>query len=370
MTNLIEPNFIERDPDKITAEWIKLYEEKSGKTLQPAQIEQLMIDVGAYRETLLRIEIQETAKKNLLSYAPLDVLRHIGEPLGVEQLLADCAVTSIKFSIDEVLDFNLVIPKGTQIETKDGLFTFETIENVILLSGNLDVTVEAICQTAGTKANGYQIGSINNLITPLSYISNAENVTVSSGGADDEDAESLRERIRQAPEKFSNAGSKGAYRYHTFSAHQSIIDAAILSPSPGVVNIYPLTDSGNPSNEIINIVQEHLSDEKVRPLTDYVQVLPPERIDFQINAELTLFLDSDADTVLSVCNSKIEEYKKNLAEKLGKNVIRTQIIAILNSVYGVYKTDLLSPAADINIAEYQWADLTGFNITVRGYADE
>ena len=32
MTNLIEPNFIERDPDKITAEWIKLYEEKSGKT--------------------------------------------------------------------------------------------------------------------------------------------------------------------------------------------------------------------------------------------------------------------------------------------------------------------------------------------------
>lgn len=32
MTNLPEPNFIERDPDKITAEWIKLYEEKSGKT--------------------------------------------------------------------------------------------------------------------------------------------------------------------------------------------------------------------------------------------------------------------------------------------------------------------------------------------------
>ena len=81
------------------------------KALQPAQIEQLMIDVGAYRETFLRIEIQETAKKNLLSYAPLDVIRHIGEPLGVEQLLADCAVTAIKFSIDEVLDFNLTISK-------------------------------------------------------------------------------------------------------------------------------------------------------------------------------------------------------------------------------------------------------------------
>ena len=244
------------------------------------------------------------------------------------------------------------------------------MQNAVLDAGNTSVNTGAVCTKTGTGANNYPAGSINNLITPLSYISNAENVTVSSGGADDEDAESLRERIRQAPEKFSNAGSKGAYRYHTFSAHQSIIDAAILSPSPGVVNIYPLTETGNPSNEIINIVQEHLNDEKVRPLTDYVQVLAPERIDFQINAELTLFLDSDADTVMTVINEKLENYKKNLAEKLGKNVIRTQIIAILNNIYGVYKTDLLNPSADINISEYQWANLTGFNISIRGYADE
>ena len=57
MTQLPEPNFIERDADKITQEWIALYEEKSGKTLQPAQIERLMIDIGAYRENILRIKI-------------------------------------------------------------------------------------------------------------------------------------------------------------------------------------------------------------------------------------------------------------------------------------------------------------------------
>ena len=74
MTQLPEPNFIERNPDKITQEWINLYEQKSGKTLQPAQIERLMIDVGAYRETILRLDIQETAKQNLLSYANLENL--------------------------------------------------------------------------------------------------------------------------------------------------------------------------------------------------------------------------------------------------------------------------------------------------------
>ena len=113
MTNLPEPNFIERNPDTIMKAWTELYEQKSGKVLQPAQIEKLMIDVGAYRETVLRMDIQETAKKNLLSYAPLDILRHIGEPMGVEQLLADNAVTTLKFYVDEELDFDFTIPSGT-----------------------------------------------------------------------------------------------------------------------------------------------------------------------------------------------------------------------------------------------------------------
>lgn len=39
MTKLPEPNFIDRDPEVITQEWIAAYEEKSGKVLQPAQIE-------------------------------------------------------------------------------------------------------------------------------------------------------------------------------------------------------------------------------------------------------------------------------------------------------------------------------------------
>ena len=99
MTQLPEPNFIERDADKITQEWIDLYESKSGKVLQPAQIERLMIDSCAYRENLLRIKIQEIAKENLLSYAPLEILEHIGEPLGVTKLLADCATTTSPPSI-------------------------------------------------------------------------------------------------------------------------------------------------------------------------------------------------------------------------------------------------------------------------------
>ena len=359
MTNLPEPNFIERDPDTIMKAWTELYEAKSGKVLQPAQIEKLMIDVGAYRETILRMDIQETAKKNLLSYAPLDVLRHIGEPLGVEQLLADCAVTTIKFSIDEVLDFNLTIPKGI----------FQTTEDVILLAGMTEITVAAVCQTSGAGANNYVLGAINNLITPLSYISRVENITVSGGGADDEEADNLRERIRQAPEKFSNAGSVGAYEYHTLSAHQSITDVAVISPSPGVVNIYPLTNEGNPTEEVINIVQNYLSDDMIRPLTDYVQVISPENIQFNIDATIWLYKDADVTSVNTTIVARMKEYKLTLSEKLGKDVVQTQIIAILNSIYGVYKVRLNAPQ-DIIVQTHQWAELKNYNISIGGFADE
>lgn len=368
-TKLPEPNFIDRNPDIITKEWVELYEKKSGKVLQPAQIERLMIDVGAYRETVLRMKIQETAKKNLLSYAPLEILEHIGEPLGVRKLLANCSVTTLKFSVDEPLDFDFKIKTGSEVESKDGLVIFQTTEDVILKAGQTSVTVEAICETPGIVGNNYIIGSINNLITPLSYISTVENITVSSGGADDEDADGLRERIRQAPEKFSNAGSRGAYRYHTLSAHQSITDVAITSPSPGVVNIYLLTKDGKPTDEIIEIVRKYLSDDKIRPLTDWVKVYSSEQIDFSIQAKIILYKDSDLQSVMKTIDAKMREYKVSLSEQLGKDVIQTQIITLLNSVYGVFKVDLIIPS-DIDILEYQWANLLDFNISVEGYANE
>ncbi|EFD1750443.1 baseplate protein, partial [Escherichia coli] len=51
---LTEPDFIERDADKITAEMIAKYEADTGKTLYPAQAERLLIDLWAYREMLVR----------------------------------------------------------------------------------------------------------------------------------------------------------------------------------------------------------------------------------------------------------------------------------------------------------------------------
>ena len=75
-------------------------------------------------------------------------------------------------------------------------------------------------------------------------------------------------------------------------------------------------------------------------------------------------------SVQSTIDAKMIEFKQILSKKLGKDVVRTQIISILNSIYGVFKVVLNTPASDIEVNENQWSELTSWNITIGGYANE
>lgn len=365
---LPEPNFIERDANKITQEWIALYESKTGKTLQPAQIERILIDVGVYRETLLRISIQEAAKQNLLNYATYPVIDYLGELVGVCRIQPKSSVTTIRFKLTEAQSFAVCIPVGTQIESKDGKVIFKTISDTLVPAGSLYIDTQAQALIEGVIGNGYLQGEIKTLVAPLPYIESVENITESAGGADEEDDDSLRERIKTSPERFSSAGPKGAYRFWAMSAHQDIIDVAVLSKSPGTVNIYPLTKYGNPTNEILKLVSTTLTDDKIRPLTDYVVVDSPDKIDFQIAGSVILYNYADTVSVQAEINSKLEEYCVSLKSKLGKDIVPTQIIALLNSIYGVFKVDLNIPGFT-EVFEYQWANCIGYQINIAGYTN-
>ena len=85
-SKLAEPNFIDRDANKITAELVAKYEQLSGKPLYPAQADRLMIDVIAYREMLVRSAINEAAKQNLIAFANGVMLDYLGDFFGVVRL--------------------------------------------------------------------------------------------------------------------------------------------------------------------------------------------------------------------------------------------------------------------------------------------
>lgn len=366
--NLPEPNFIARDPQAITAEMVAQYEALTQKTLYPAQAERLLIDVIAYRETLVRIGIQEAAKQCLVAYARGPMLDYLGALVGVVRLPAQPAKTTVRFSVEAALASNLLIPAGTRIESGDGRVAFGTDADAVLNAGQLSIDLAATALEPGIEGNGWQPGQINALLDEFVEADvQVANLTATAGGIPEEEDERLRESIRLAPEAFSTAGSRLAYRFHAMRAHQSIVDVAVLSPAPVVVKLYPLTLTGLPDANLLALVEATCSAEKVRPLTDNVQALAPVRVDYAITAKITPFASADAASVLASANEAALAYKADRAGGLGRDIVPSEIVATLR-VAGCYDVELSVPAK-IVLAENEWANCTAINLTLAADAN-
>ncbi|BDV42449.1 baseplate protein [Geotalea uraniireducens] len=372
MSSLPEPSFIDRDPNVITAELVAQYETASGKVLQPAQPEMLLINLIAYRETLLRIAIQEAAKQNLLDYARFPVLDYLGELVGCERLSAQPARTTLRFTLVAPQSFDVVISAGTRVETKDGKVVFASEFDLTIPAGQATGDVAAVAEDAGTAGNGYLAGEVNNLLGTVPYLQSAANTATTADGADDEDDDRYRERIRTAPEGYSNAGSRGAYRFWAMSAHQDIVDVGITNPSDGVVNIYPLTKYGTPSASMLALVEAVLTEDKVRPLTDHVIILPPARIDFSIEVAVTAYLWADTATTQTEVEKALETYAATLTVGLAKDIVSSQVVTAVGSVYGVYDPVVtLKDSSGVaftkrELVDNEWANCTATTVTMAG----
>lgn len=364
MKELPEPKFIETDQQAVLESCIQEYENLTGRTLYPAQSERLLINLIAYREHLVRVGIQEAAKQNLVRYANAPMLDMLGELVGVTRLSEEAAVCSVRFSVNEALAADLSIPAGVKIYSQDGTCRFDTLEAVTLPAGELFVDTTAQCSEGGAAANGILPGGVCQLADPLSDADvNAVNTETTSGGADAESDDHLRERIMLAPEAFSTAGSELAYRFHALSASSLIADVGVLSPVPGVVDLYLLTKEGLPGSSLLAVVGAYVSGKKVRPLTDTVHVYAAKRVPRNLRAELTLYDGADEDSVRAAVDQAVTEWREAGRAQLGADVVRSQLVVLL-SVYGVYRVHLLEPAEDYEADMSEWIDWQDVEISI------
>ena len=374
------PSFVVRDPDAVTRQMVNQYESLTGRTLYPAQVDRLMLDIIAYRESLMREAIQDAAKLNLVRFSRAPMLDFLGENIGVARLLAASARTTVRFTVSAPPISATLLPQGTVVASGDVQFATLTAVTVGTTDTVLDVLCE--CSTAGIIGNGFAAGQINTLVSsvPGLNISAIANLVISDGGAQAEDDEHLRERIVIAPEQFSNAGSAGAYKFHALSAHPDVVDVAVVSAEmtivsgalvstngipPGVVNLHPLTKTGLPSTGIKQAVAAKCNAETVRPLTDYVQVFDPVAVDYAITASIFCYRNTDTATVLAQAIAAVTAIKDRMQARLGNDIVRTQLIQALH-VPGVYSVTLTLPATDTVLAAEMWPHCTAVAVTVAG----
>src|SRR5260370_10787869 len=114
------------DPNNILADMIAEFESASGRILQPAQVERLLINLYAYRESLVRNAIQFAAEQNLLAFASFPMIDYLGQLLSVSRLASQPAVTTIQFTLTSALTVPFLIAAGTAVGANDGHFSLAT----------------------------------------------------------------------------------------------------------------------------------------------------------------------------------------------------------------------------------------------------
>lgn len=361
------------DPNAVLGDMIAQFQTAAGRVLQPAQVERLLINLYAYRESLIRNAIQYAGQQSLLAYATFPMIDYLGQLLAVTRLPAQSSLTSLQFTLTSPLTISYTIPAGTSVGTNDGQYVFTTAQSLTISANSTTGTVSASCTTPGLGANGYLPGQINVLLNPDPLVSAAVNTTASAGGAASETDDHLRTRIQAAPNQFSVAGPEGAYRFFALGVDPGIVDAQVTSPAPGQVAVYlltgPVTQQPVPGPNIAGIAGEALltnalavlSSDNVRPLTDTVTVLPVSEVDYQIAGTVTLYTDADPASTMTAANAAAQNYALALASRIQRDIVPSQIIEAL-SVSGVYEVTLTSPTYT-PLGTGQWANCTSITLT-------
>ena len=354
-----QPIYVEVNPNGIIADLVAAYEAETGNTLQPAQVERLLINMFAYRETLLRSQIQAAAIQNLVSFSTAPILDYLGENFGLVRLAAANAIVTVQFTTNAPA----TIPSGTRVASVDGLAVFQTLSDIIV-SGT---TASGQCQsvTSGQNFNGYAIGTITNVLDPQAYIVSATNTDVSAGGSNLETDEQLRNRIRLAPDSYGSAGSRNAYKFWTYSANPLIIDVGVIRPVAGTVEVFPLLEDGSVTPQLIlDQVYAILNADEVRPLTDTVIVTAPTQVTYTIDVDVTIYETADATDVQSDIEVALDAYVLQQRQTMGRDIMQDQVIAVC-MVEGVYDINLGS-FSDLIIATNEYGFCTSITVTVIG----
>ena len=75
------------------------------------------------------------------------------------------------------------------------------------------------------------------IVDAYDYFLKVENITKTTGGAEQENDTQYYERMRESMESFSTAGPVNGYAYFAKSTSVAIADVAATTPEPGVVDV-------------------------------------------------------------------------------------------------------------------------------------
>jgi len=331
-------DFIESDAGKIYEGIIRKVEEKVAEPLYGGDERRIFADALAAVVVQVFATVNDAARQKMLRYARGTVLDALAERVAAERLKPDTAKTILRFSLPSTLPTGAIIPAGTRA-TPDGKMFFATDYTETIPAGSLYVNIPATATIGGAALNDLPVGSIKTIVDLIPMVGDVSNIIHTAGGNDGEpyDTEGddrFRERIKLAANRISTAGPIKAYRYWVMTADSSIIDAAITSPTPGVVQITPLLAGGAVADVTLKAkILKACNEDSVRPLTDLVIVENPTEVLYDIILHYTTDTRNSEDVIQNTegQGGAIERFIGQQSIELGRDInpdeLRRQILA-------------------------------------------
>lgn len=276
---------LETNPQTILKEMLGLLEGNYKTKIYEGDQRYIFISSLAYIVAVERVKANLAFNQNFLSEAYGIALDQKGIDLNTPRLGVSYAEVICKFTLSKEQEMDYKIPQGTRVSTITNQ-TFATVSDLIILRGGLEGVIKCQSINPGSIYNDIDIGFINKFVDVLPYVQSVTNINKSSGGADSEEDDAYRERLKIAEAQYSTAGSILSYRYLTLKSDANISDVLITTPEPGVVEIRPVLRSGElPTEIIINRIRDTFSKEKNYPNTTKLNILIPDVFNYGIGLD-------------------------------------------------------------------------------------
>lgn len=181
----------------------------------------------------------------------------------------------------------------------------------------------------------------------------------------DELDDRLRLRVQFQIAALAGNGTSERYRAKAMEASDAVVDAAVLQPAAGSVDVALWISSGSSADDVLAAVRAAFAADDARtlgvPLTVRQAQAKPISVIATIYREATAPVDL-AQRLATVLPEALTDYTQ-----LGRDVPRSWLLAKLH-VAGVSRIELSAPAGDVTMAPDEYATAGTMTITDGGVA--
>jgi phage-related baseplate assembly protein len=344
-----DPVLAEKDPAVMLAAALAKYEEVTGVTLAPGDPRRLHLQAFVLLLAQQRSLIDFSGKQSLLRFVSDEWIDILAELWGEERIAAAPSTCTERFNF--ATSSPRTIPAGVRVT--DGTNIWTVTEDTSDTASFIDAPVE--CTVTGKATNGIAIGQIDTLVDPslVPGCLSVENTTETISGRDIEELEDFRERLRSVPESRSTCGPRTAYEAAALEASANVADAVALGPNdagfmaayppgPGEVHICIIKGERDadgdlesvepePDSGLLTEVEEALSAEDVRPLTDSVTVKAAEFVDYDtvVSYYIARSRSKQATQIQSDVEDAYDAFQLWQQSKIGRDINPSELVTRL-----------------------------------------